>query len=299
MRYLPLSLLILVFSCGPSREQQERAFEESLAGDSLGTLPPGINDEFIERVLQQIPSPLEVSAMLVNSGMKYNPELLNSPDNLGKYNTTFQKALAIGAYGSDLYYTSLYGMNRDELRLINPIKSLSNDLGIGHFFDMATIARLAGSRENMDSLLLVTMQNFNEVNQFLQDKKRSEVSVLMMTGGWLEAMYVLLEAYSTDPTQVALREHIGEQKIILTHLMLLYPYFQHDKNIESLNVDMQQLKSAFEGVEIISNFRESTVEIINGVGVIKDNSTTTVKITRAQVDNIRSVTSALRNKLLN
>jgi hypothetical protein len=299
MRYLPLFLLILIFSCGPSREQQEKAFEESLAGDSVGTLPPGINDEFIEHVLQQIPSPLEVSAMLVNSGMQYNPELLNSTDNLGKYNTSFHKALAIGAYGSDLYYTSLYGMNKDELRLINPIKSLSNDLGIGQFFDMATIARLAGSREDMDSLLLITMQNFNEVNQFLQDKKRSEVSVLMMTGGWLEAMYVLLEAYALDPNHDALREHIGEQKIILTHLMLLYPYFLHDKNIESLNVDMQQLKSAFEEVEIISNFKESTVEIINGVGVIKDNSTTTVKITPAQVDNIRSVASALRNKLLN
>lgn len=299
MRYLPLLMLLLVFACGPSREQQDKAFEESMSGDSLGTLPPGINDEFIERVLQQIPSPLEVSSLLVNSGMKYNPELLNPTENLRKYNTAFHKALAIGAYGSDLYYTSLYGINKDELRLINPIKSLSNDLGIGHFFDIATIVRLAGSRENMDSLLLVTMQNFNAVNQFLQDKKRSEVSVLMMTGGWLEAMYVLLEAYSLDPSHDALREHIGEQKIILTHLMLLYPYFQHDKNIEALIVDMQQLKSAFVDVEIISNFRESTVEIINGVGVIKDNSTTTVKITRAQVDNIRNVTSALRNKLLN
>ena len=85
MRYLPLFLLILVFSCGPSREQQEKAFEESLAGDSVGALPPGINDEFIEHVLQQIPSPLEVSALLINSGMEYNPELLNSTDNLPKY----------------------------------------------------------------------------------------------------------------------------------------------------------------------------------------------------------------------
>jgi len=299
MRYLLIAITLLFFSCDSAREQQNKAFEESLEADSLGTLPPGINDEFVERVLQQIPSPLEVSVLLMNSGMEYNPDLLNSPDNLGKYSTTFQKSLAIGAYGSDLYYTSLYGMNRDELRLINPIKSLANDLGIGQFFDMNVITRLAGNRDNMDSLLLITMQNFNSVNQFLQDKKRSEVSVLMMTGGWIEAMYVLLEAYALNPKQAELREHIGEQKIILTHLMLLYPYFQHDRNIESLTVDMAQLKSAFDGVEIISNFKESSVEIINGVGVIKDNSTTTVKITQQQVENIRSLTSALRNKLLN
>lgn len=299
MRYFLIALTVILFSCGSSNDQKNKAFEESLAVDSLGNLPPGINDEFIERVLQQIPSPLEVSVLLMNSGMEYNPELLNSSDNLGKYSTTFQKSLAIGAYGSDLYYTSLYGMNRDELKLINPIKSLANDLGIGQFFDMNVITRLAGNRDNMDSLLLITMQNFNSVNQFLQDKSRSEVSVLMMTGGWIEAMYVLLEAYANNPKQTDLREHIGEQKIILTHLMLLYPYFQEDKNIESLTVDLSQLKTAFDGVEIISNFKESSVEIINGVGVIKDNSTTTVKITQAQVENIRMLTSSLRNKLLN
>lgn len=292
-------LVFTLMACGPSKDQKDQAFEETIAGDSLGVLPPGINDEFIERVLQQIPSPLEVSALLINSGMEYNSGLLNPAENLGKYSTTFNKALAIGAYGSDLYYTSLYGMNRDELRLITPIKSLSNDLGIGHFFDMATITRLAGSRENMDSLLLITMQNFNDVNQFLQEKKRSEVSVLMMTGGWLEAMYVLLEAYALDPSHDVLREHIGEQKIILTHLLLLYPYFQNDARIAALMNDMQKLKSAYEGVEIINNYKESTVEIINGVGVIKDNSTTTVKITREQVENIQKITSELRNKLLN
>ena len=299
MKYFFILIALMVISCGPSQDQKDQAFEQSLAGDSLGTLPPGINDEFVERVLQQIPSPLEVSALLLNSGMEYNPELLNPADNLGKYTTTYQRALAIGAYGSDLYYTSLYGMNKDELRLINPIKMLANDLGIGQFFDMATITRLAGNRENMDSLLMITMQNFNSVNQFLQEKSRSEVSVLMMTGGWIEAMYVLLEAYSNDPSHDELREHIGEQKIILTHLMLLYPYFQHDKNIEKLTGDMKRLKSAFDGVEIISNFKESTVEIINGVGVIKDNSTTTVKITRQQVENIRTITSELRNSILN
>ena len=62
---------------------------------------------------------------------------------------------------------------------------------------------------------------------------------------------------------------------------------------------MKRLKTAFDGVEIISNFKESTVEIINGVGVIKDNSTTTVKITRQQVENIRTITSELRNSILN
>ena len=299
MRYFLMALMLVVSACGPDRDQKDQAFEQTIAGDSIGALPPGINDEFVERVLQQIPSPLEVSALLINSGMEYNSNLLNSAENLGKYSSTFNKAIAIGSYGSDLYYTSLYGMNRDELRLISPIKSLANDLGIGQFFDMATITRLAGSRENMDSLLLITMQNFNEVNQFLQDKKRSEVSVLMMTGGWLEAMYVLLEAYSLDPTHDDLREHIGEQKIILTHLMLLYPYFKSDPKIAALITDMDKLKSAYEGVEIINNYKESTVEIVNGVGVIKDNSTTTVKITREQVENIRAITGELRNKLLN
>jgi hypothetical protein len=48
---------------------------------------------------------------------------------------------------------------------------LANDLSIGQFFDFTTIAKLATNSKNLDSLLLITTQNFNSINSYLQENK--------------------------------------------------------------------------------------------------------------------------------
>jgi len=284
-------------ACGPSDRYEDKAFDESLKKDSLASLVPGVDDAFVQGVLQQIPSPLEISALLKDSGMPYSTEQLNSYENLSQYSTVFRKALNLGVYGCDLYYTNIYGRNVDGIRLLKAIESLSADLDISRFFDMKTINRLASRSDNLDSLLLLTTQNFNEVNSYLQEKKRSELSVLMLTGGWVEAMNILLQAYAADPGHTELQEHIGEQKIILEQLLLLYPFYQFDPHIDELSSDLNRLKNAYRDVEIIRSYKESTVEVVNGVGIIMDNSTTTVKITPAQIENIRLITADIRKHI--
>ncbi len=295
---IAIPLLILVAACGPSGKNEDQAFEESLKIDSLSAQAPGVDDAFVEGVLQQIPSPLEISTLLKDSGMPYSSEQVNDVDHLSSYTTSFRKALNLGVYGCDLYYTNIYGKNKDGIRLLGAIESLAADLDIGRFFDMKTINRLAASSNNLDSLLLLTTQNFNDVNAYLQEKKRSELSVLMLTGGWVEAMHILLQANASDPGHPELQEHIGEQKIILEQLLLLFPYYRFDPQVEKLAADLNQLKEAYREVEIIRSYKESTVEVVNGIGIIRDNSTTTVKITAEQIENIRAITDGVRNNII-
>jgi hypothetical protein len=40
------------------------------------------------------------------------------------------------------------------------------------------------------------------------------------------------------------------------------------------------------------------MEVVNGVAVIKDNSTTTIQITPEDVENIRKATQAIRTKII-
>lgn len=296
--FIWLWVLILVAACGPSGNKEDQAFEERLKGDSLAVLAPGVDDEFVEGVLQQIPSPMEISTLLKEAELPYSSGQLNTVDNLPAYTTSFRKALNLGVYGCDLYYANIYGKNQDGVKLLGAIESLAGDLDIGQFFDMKTISRLASSSNNLDSLLLLTTRNFNDVNAYLQEKKRSELSVLMLTGGWVEAMNILLQANAADPGHPELQEHIGEQKIILEQLLLLYPYYKFDPHIEQLAADLNKLKDAYRDVEIIRSYKESTVEVVNGIGIIKDNSTTTVRITPEQIENIRSITNSVRNNII-
>jgi len=296
MRIVMIGLVaaILLSACGKSKKPDEQAFLNSLDSAKKG---PSIDEEVIGSILQQIPSPLEISVLLKESGTKYSFGLLNSPDNLSKYNSNYKKALNLGIYGTDLGYTNIYEQNQDGIKFLASIKSLANELNIGQFFDIETIARLAGNSKNIDSLLLITTQNFNDINRYLQTQGRANLSVLLLTGGWLEAMQITCQVASKDPKNKELREKIGEQKIILEQIVLLYSFYKEDENMASLLKDLEELKGAFDKINITYTYKESTMEVVNGVAVIKDNSTTTIDITEKDVENITRIANSIRNKI--
>lgn len=292
-----LVLAIFLSGCGSGKKTDEQTFLEGL--DTAKTEGPTISEEVIGDILQQIPSPLEISMLLKESGKKYNASYLNSADNTSKYNTNYKKALNLGVYGTDLGYTNIYEQNQDGVKYMASIKELANGLSIGQFFDIETIGRLATNSKNLDSLLLITTQNFNTINHYLQTQGRANLSVLFLTGGWLEALHITCGVASANPENQELKETIGEQKIILENIMLLLSFYKEsDQNMASLLTDMEELKKIYDKVNITYTYKESTFEIVDGVMVIKDNSTSTIVITPEDIAKIRETTISIRNKII-
>lgn len=287
----------ILCSCTSDKKPDDQAFLESL--DTTKTAGSGVDEEVINSILDQIPSPIEISMLLKESGSKYNAALLNPSDNLPKYNSNFNKALNLGIYGTDLGYTNIFGNNQDGIKYISSIKSLADELNIGQFFDVKTIGRLATNSKNLDSLLLITTMNFNQINHYLQSQSRDNLSVLLLTGGWLEAMQITCQTAAKNPQNKQLQETIGEQKIILEQIMLLFSFYKEDSNMVSLMEDLNQLKVAFDKININYTYKESTMEIVDGVAVIKDNSTTTIDITQENIEEIKNITNSIRTKIIN
>ena len=298
MRILLVALIAGVLSaCGPGKKPDEQAFLSGL--DSAKNSTSTIDEEVIGSILQQIPSPLEISVLLKESGTKYNSTILNTPDNLSKYNSNYKKALNLGIYGTDLGYTNIYEQNQDGIKYLASIKSLADGLNIGQFFDVETIGRLAANSKNLDSLLLITTQNFNSINSYLQAQSRANLSVLLLTGGWIEAMQITCQVAAKNSQNKELREKIGEQKIILENIMLLLSFYKEtDENMASLLKDLEELKTAYDKINIVYTYKESTMEVVDGVAVIKDNSTESIQITDQDVINIRTITASIRTKII-
>ena len=289
-------LLVLFMACSSGNKSAEQAFLEGL--DTTKMESTVVSGEIAE-ILQRIPSPLEVSMLLKESGRAYDASLLNSPDNYSRYNNNYKRALNLGIYGTDLGYTNIYEQGQDGIKYMASIKGLADDLNIGEFFELETIGRLASNSKNMDSLLLITTQNFNTINHYLQNESRSNLSVLLLTGGWLEALHITCEVARANPGNKQLHETIGGQKIILDNIMQLLSFYkEHDKNMASLLIDMETLKQSFDKVTITSVYKESTFEIVDGVMVIKDNSSSTIDITPADIESIRSATKNIRSKIV-
>ncbi|MCG8476386.1 MAG: hypothetical protein MI784_13040 [Cytophagales bacterium] len=299
MRKLLLGLALLVgFSCTSKKKSSEKEFMASL--DTLQVLSPSVSEEAIAEIMEQIPSPLEVSLLLKETGVKYNNELLNNPQKISKYNSSYKKALNLGIYGTDLGYSNIYEENQDAIEYLGSIKKLADEMSIGQFFDFETIKGLATNSKNLDELLTVTTENFNNINQYLREQNRSSQSVLFLTGGWIEAVNILCQIEKQVDAKELYVEKIGEQKIILENISKLLNFYQNsDPNIVELKTAFASLEKAFENVKINYTYVEPVIsEGDDGQVLIQDNSTTEVVISPKDIVNIRASVEEVRNQII-
>ncbi|WP_026135832.1 hypothetical protein [Nafulsella turpanensis] len=299
MRKFSLSAILLVslWACETHQAPSAEAYQAAL--DSTRVAKPEISQEVITDILQQIPSPLEISVLLKESGTAYNQAMLNDPQKTSVYNTNYEKAINLGIYGTDLGYTNIYEQNQDAIFYLNSIKELADELSIGQFFDFGTIKRLATNSSNLDSLLYLTTKNFNNINAFLQDQKRSNLSILILTGGWLEALHITCQVAEKNPNNKVLIERIGEQKMIMDNIMLLLSFYsESNSSMAAYMKELQPLADAFGKVEIVHTYAEPTFVEVDGMLVVQDNSTSEVIMSPENLKEIASHTQSIRKNII-
>jgi len=111
-------------------------------------------------------------------------------------------------------------------------------------------------------------------------------------------MQITCQTAAKNPENKELQEKIGEQKIILEQILLLFSFYKDDANMAGLLADLEQLKMAYDKININYTYKESTMEIVDGVAVIKDNSTTTIDITPQNIEEIKNITDSIRTKII-
>ncbi len=286
--------MLLWSGCGDSKKEKQQEMLAAL--DSMNSGGPAIADEAIRNIIASIPSPLEISFLIKDAGGKYNKEILNSTENISKYNTNFKRAFNLGIYGTDLGYANIYNQNQDALFYLNGVRDLADQLNIGQFFDFQTIKKLATSANNLDSLLLTTTTNFERINLSLQEQKRANLSILILTGGWLEALHITCQVSKISDNE-KLKERIGEQKIILSQILKLLEYYQKDANFVQLNKDLAELNGHFQKVNISYINEEPTVEEVDGILMVVNKTRSVVEISPETLEAIANKTLEIRNKV--
>jgi len=295
--YYTILLCLLIVACGGNKKPNLAEVEEAITAEDVDF--PEIASENIESILASIPSPLELSVHVQESGIGYNSNFLNSTDNYSNYNSSDKKALNLGIYGTDLGYTNLYSQIQAGLRYLSVVRKLSDDLNIGQFFDFKSLKRLTDNTANLDSLLMITTQNFDNINKHFIEQKDASLSTLLLTGGWIEALHITNQVTLKQIDNEDLRERIGEQKIVLDNIIILLAvYSEHDKYIGELLADMRKLEAAYANVNITYKYEESTSKIVDGVLEIVSNSTSTVHITDEDIHNIAAIVGEIRNKII-
>lgn len=290
-------LLVSVCSCRNSNTKQG-----GLSFPVADSVPAGeaekLSEEAIADIVQNIASPVEIAALLQNMEVPFSAEYLAPTQGADRLTTNFQKAVMLGVYGADLGYLNMYEKTGNSVDVLSTIKRLADGLRVGQYFDFETLKRLSVSKSNLDSLLFLSVSSYNQIDRYLRDNNRGAISALMIAGVWIEGQYLATQVAVKNPDK-ALRDRVGEQKIILGDLLLLLrPYRESGADYAALYEMMEEISSAYRDVRISYRLGEPETAEQDGRLVMIQHEESIVEMSDEQLTAIAAVSKDLRNKLI-
>jgi len=295
--FILILVLLVSFACrNSSSKKAEFVFPEA------DTIPIGeaekLSAEAIDEIAKNIASPVEIANLLQSLAVPFSPDYLASSIDANKQSTSFDKALTLGILGADLGYLNMYEKTGSSIDIVSSIRKLAEGISVGQFFDFETIKRLSLNKSDLDSLLFMSIDSYSQIDEYLRENNRGQLSALMIIGVWLEGQYLATQVMTEYPDPV-LRDRIGEQKIILNDLiMLAKPYCNRDSEFGNLCRDLQDIKDKFRDVRITYTLGEPVSKEVNGALVVEQTETSQVEMTDVQLAGIIAITKNVRNKLI-
>jgi len=266
--------------------------------DGLKTQKVVINEESINEIISSFSSPVEMAALMSSLNVPFSRRYLIDPSITEKYDTNNKKAFALGILSADLGYLNVYERSSLIVEYLSAIKRLADDLRISQFFDFHSLKRIATSNENIDSLLFLSVRSFQDMDAHLRESARSNLSLLVITGVWIESLYLLTQVANEIETE-KLTERIGEQKILLNMLYPVLKIYQEDPYFKDLVEELKELHKIYEGVKISYQVGEPETLIIDGRLTIIQNEKSIIEMNEEQLKQIILITEKIRNKQIN
>ncbi|MCQ2251870.1 MAG: hypothetical protein MJZ61_00315 [Bacteroidales bacterium] len=255
------------------------------------------NPDAMNEVIASFSSPVEMAALLKDSDVEFSKRYLLEPDKVKNYSSSYKKALGLGVLSADLGYLNVYNQTSEILDYLVSIRRLTDDLQLSQFFDFHVLKRLATSDDNVDSLLIMSVQSYQNMDEHLRMSKRSNMSALLVTGVWLESFYLVTQVAKEKPSQ-QFRETIGEQKNILNNLLPILKLFKdQDEFFDNLVLNMLELKEVLDVVSIETSVVDKGEK--RDDGVIEQNEYSIVTVSDEELLEIILTAEKVRNKIIN
>jgi hypothetical protein len=239
---------------------------------------------------------METAALLKKAGAEYDKDILNDVKHVNDYTSASKQALNLGIYGADLSYASVYNNTQESMLYTSCAQQLSKKLGVDNAFNEQVVSRLEQNRNNRDSLLSIISETYWQVDGYLKENQRDNISALMIAGGWVEGLYIASQVAAQHDTP-ELRQRIAEQKLPLIDLLeLVKTYSPDDPAVASVQTDLEKLTDLFK--DVVTPTGAATVTQENGVAVIGGGAPTAA-LTDAQMKSIHEAVTAIRNAYIN
>ncbi len=264
--------IILVTSCNTTTNK-DKAKKSETKLDS-GKLDEDLINDFnkSKHIFYSLPSPLETAMLIKKSGSAYNEELLNSVENVSKYNTNYKMALNLGVYSADLSYTSLFDQNQTSIKYMGNARKLADGLGILGAIDESSIEKLQENMNNREMVLEIISETFMNSNAYLAENNRPAIGVMVLVGGWVEGLYLATKLTNGKMDNKQLIDRIIYQKLSLETVISLIDEYNDSNDMGVLREKLEGLKLIYDNVEIKTGDVDAVTDAETQTTTIKTNS---------------------------
>lgn len=257
-----------LMSCGSSTsdkvnnsEEFEEAQKESLK-------------QTIVDVADNIPAPTEIPYLLQATGADFNESLVNDKNKVDQYASRHDKAaLNLGVYAADVGYLASYDKTQEAINYLNNCKTLADNLGVIGTFDLDLLNRFEANIGNKDSLSFLLDHTLKRTGEFLQDDNRNRLAALVLTGSFMEGLYIstgLIKSYpkdllADDQRNLILTPIIQitlQQKKSVSELTNMLSTVEQSGQVEGIVTDLKRLEAAYANLNIEDQIKNNKANLV-------------------------------------
>jgi len=223
-----------------------------------------------EKIFYTLPSPLESAMLIKSAGALFDDNLLNAIENTNKYNTNKSMALNLGIYTCDLSFASLYDQTQLIINYMNAAKKMADGLGILDAIDQEDIDKLEENIHNTDVIMDIVSQTYLNSNSYLEDNGQPAVAAMVLTGGWLEGLYISTQLIDMkDFNGNKLVGRIIDQKLSVGILIDLLETSKGHPAIDELITQVNKVKVIFDKITLTTSPVRPEYDQATNVTVLK------------------------------
>ncbi len=233
--------MLIGVSCqsGNQNTQQQVADSSAMSGVS----------QDVKDIVNPLPTPFELTQTLKDIGAQYNSKILNLPSNIEKYFKESSKAINLGVYVADLAYAASYDQKQDINIYSKTVKDLVDQLGIKIDYSLMMSDEFKSKVNNKDSLVKIISNTYIETYNFLEEKSNPDYSLMMISGMWIELMYIATNISEDTYNFSGMVNIISNQGKSYKKLMSLLAARNANADIKNLETKLIVLQPVFEKAE--------------------------------------------------
>jgi hypothetical protein len=286
-------LLMLMAGCGGESTESNKDHLEI----DTNAIKEGVGEEMYDRarsMFYSMPSPLELQSLIVEAGGYFREDLLHDPQQSSQYQSTEQQAFALGVYGTDMSYSTVFSQQQDALLYLAAAQRVAKKMGVHDPFSGGLIERANNNIDDKDSMLLIVSEIYWEINSQLQEEERNSLGLIVLAAGWVEGVYLGSHIMNKEKPEPKIAQVLVDQRFIAAQMDQLFKDFAHESFIAASEPYFRPLIDKYLSLPVVEE--AASVQEVNGKTVI--GGATKVSYTAQDLADITRISEEARAKII-